>query len=155
MIETTTGSPETDESTRFVDIVDDDRSVQKALGRLLNSVGLRSRAYTSASEFLQCADLETSACLLLDIHLPGHGIQLMKHLREIVPDLPVICMTGRDNPNLRYRVDAAGAHGCLRKPFDEVELFKAISLATRIPIPRPAPKNTSRGGEAPRQEPSG
>ena len=116
-------------SDRVVDIVDDDESVRRALWRLLNSVGVRSRTHGSARSYLEAADLETADCLLLDLHLPEmSGIELLEHLREVAPDLQVICMTGRDEPEIEQRLAAAGIRGCLRKPFDQAELFSALSL---------------------------
>ena len=48
----------------------------------------------------------------------------------------MICMTGRDEPEIERRVRAAGARFCLRKPFDEYELFDAMSGAADIAIPQ-------------------
>jgi len=125
---TQTSSPEVDDSTRHVDIVDDDGSVRKALGRLLHSVGIRSSSYASALLYLESADPGLADCLLLDLHLPGmSGIELLEHLREATPDLPVICMTGREDPEMEQRLAAAGGAPCLRKPFDQVDLFMAFS----------------------------
>ena len=115
-------------SDRGVDIVDDDESVRRALWRLLNSVGVRSRTYSSARNYLDSADLEHADCLLLDLHLPEmSGIELLEHLREVVPTLQVICMTGRDEPEVEQRLAAAGISECLRKPFDQSELFAALA----------------------------
>ena len=120
-----------------VDIVDDDASVRRALGRLLDSVELRSHSYGSARAYIESADKESAACVLLDIHLPGmSGIELLEYLSEEAPNLPVICMTGRDEPEIERRVRAAGARFCLRKPFDESELFDAMSEAADIAIPQ-------------------
>ena len=125
---TQTSSPKGDGSTRLVDIVDDDGSVRKALGRLLHSVGIRSAGYASAILYLESADPALADCVLLDLHLPGmSGIELLEHLREAAPDLPVICMTGRDDPEMEQRLAAAGGAPCLRKPFDQADLFMAFS----------------------------
>ncbi len=116
---------------RVVDIVDDDESVRRALWRLLNSVGVQSRTYGSARSYLDSADLDSADCLLLDLHLPEmSGIELLEHVREVAPTLHVICMTGRDEPEVERRLAAAGIRGCLRKPFDQSELFAALSLVT-------------------------
>ena len=124
---------------RRVDIVDDDASVRKALVRLLTSIGLRSNSYGSARIYLESADLELTDCLLLDLHLPGmSGIELLEHLSEVAPSLPVICMNGRDEPMIDQRLAAAGIRWKLRKPFDEAELFEALSTLiglTRLPPP--------------------
>jgi len=115
-------------SDRVVDIVDDDESVRRALWRLLNSVGVKSHTFGSARSYLDSADLESADCLLLDLHLPEmSGIELLEHLREVAPTLHVICMTGRDEPEVDQRLAAAGISGCLRKPFDQAELFAALA----------------------------
>ena len=112
-----------------MDIVDDDESVRRALWRLLNSVGVESRTYGSARSYLDSTDLESTDCLLLDLHLPEmSGIELLEHLSEVAPNLQVICMTGRDEPEVEQRLAAAGIRGCLRKPFDQADLFAALSL---------------------------
>jgi len=112
-----------------VDIVDDDESVRRALWRLLNSVGVQSRTFGSARSYLDSVDLESAAFVLIDLHLPGmSGIDLLEHLSEVAPTLQVICMTGRDEPEVEQRLAAMGITGCLRKPFDQAELFTALSL---------------------------
>ncbi len=115
-------------SDRRVDSVDDDESVRWALWRLLNSVGVASRTYGSARNYLDSTDWESADCLLLDLHLPEmSGIELLEHLREVAPNLQVICMTGRDEPEVEQRLVAAGIRGCLRKPFDQAALFAALA----------------------------
>ncbi len=127
--DTSVGNAHAGISDRVVDIVDDDESVRRALWRLLNSVGVQSRTHRSARSYLDSADLESADCLLLDLHLPGmSGIELLKHLSEVAPTLHVICMTGREEPEVKQRLAAAGIRGCLRKPFDQAELFAALSL---------------------------
>ena len=122
------GAPHVGVSDRVVDIVDDDESVRRALWRLLNSVGVQSRTYGSARSYLESADLKSADCLLLDLHLPEmSGIELLEHLSEVAPTLQVICMTGRDEPEVEQRLAAAGISGCLRKPFDQAELFAALA----------------------------
>ncbi len=126
--DTSVGNPRAGASDRVVDIVDDDESVRRALWRLLNSVGVQSRTYGSARSYLESTDLESADCLLLDLHLPEmSGIELLEHLSEVVPTLHVICMTGRDEPEVEQRLAAAGIRGCLRKPFDQAELFTALA----------------------------
>ncbi len=127
--DTSVGTSHAGVSDRVVDIVDDDESVRRALWRLLNSVGVQSRTFGSARSYLDSADLESADCLLLDLHLPEmSGIELLEHLHEVAPSLHVICMTGRDEPEVKQRLAAAGIRGCLRKPFDQNELFAALSL---------------------------
>ena len=106
-------------SDLVVDIVDDDESVRRALWRLLNSVGVKSRTFGFARSYLDSADLESAVCVLIDLHLPEmSGMELLEHLSQVAPTLNVICMTGRDEPEVEQRLAAAGISGCLRKPFE-------------------------------------
>jgi len=121
---------------RLVHVVDDDASVRKALVRLLASVGIRVASYESAGGYLESVDVQQMECLVLDLHLPEmSGIELLEHLRSTAPALPVVCMTGGHIPDLSERLAAVGEPRCLRKPFDEAELFDAIAAATGVEIP--------------------
>ncbi len=112
-------------------VVDDDISVCRALSRLLGSVGIPHHTYPSGAAFLESSDPAEALCLILDVHLEEMtGARLMELMTEVAPRLPIICMTGRDDPGITDRALVSGAVGCLRKPFGEEELFDAISRAT-------------------------
>ena len=129
------GAPPIGALDQLVTVIDDDLSVRRGLRRLLASVDLRSECYGSARSYLESADLELSDCLLLDLYLPEmSGIELLEHLTEVAPNLPVICMTGRDEPELEQRASGEGAWPCLRKPFDQAELFEALSTLMGVSI---------------------
>ena len=118
----------------LVSIIDDDASVRRALERLLASVGLRSVIYGSVRDYLESADLEVGGCLLLDLHLPEmSGMELMEHLSGVAPNIPVVCMTGREEPEIEQWLDTAGYPPILRKPFDQAELFEALSMVMTSP----------------------
>lgn len=51
-------------------VIDDDRDVWDALGRLLRSVGLQARLHGSVPDFLSAAPPDGPACLVLDVRLP-------------------------------------------------------------------------------------
>lgn len=72
-------------------VVDDDPSVGKALERLIRSAGYKVLAFTSAQDFLQCKIMETAACLVLDVNMPGlNGLQLQEYLAERRIPLPIV-----------------------------------------------------------------
>jgi CheY-like chemotaxis protein len=63
----------------MVFLVEDDRSYQRALQRLLNAARLPVKAYGSAEEFLSCPEAHQPGCLLLDMGLPGaSGMDLLE-----------------------------------------------------------------------------
>ena len=52
-------------------IVDDDRDVRESLQELLDSVGLHSKSFGTAHEFLSSPCSALPSCLTLDVRLPG------------------------------------------------------------------------------------
>jgi len=59
------------EGTALISIVDDDESIRKGLKRLFMSVGFDVEVFASAEEFLSSRSLLDSACLILDLRMPG------------------------------------------------------------------------------------
>src|SRR5262245_23274024 len=58
-------------NSKLVVIVDDDRSVQRAVTDLMESAGLSARSFGSAEEFLESDERNHAACLVTDIRMPG------------------------------------------------------------------------------------
>ena len=64
-------------------IVDDDRDVRESLQELLESVGLHSRSFGTAQEFLSSPRSDGPSCLILDVRLPGiSGLDLQHELKR-------------------------------------------------------------------------
>jgi FixJ family two-component response regulator len=118
-------------STRHrIAVVDDDHSVRKALQRLLRSVNLDADAYGSGREFLNALSDARPDCLVLDLQMPEmNGLELQQHLAETGIHLPVVVITGHDEPGMRAQCMAAGASTYLRKPLDDQVLLEAIKRA--------------------------
>jgi len=111
-------------------IVDDDHSVRKALQRLLRSINLDADAYGSGREFLAALSGAMPDCLVLDLQMPEmNGLELQQQLAESGVRLPVVVITGHDEPGMRAQCMAAGASMYLRKPLDDKVLLEAISTA--------------------------
>jgi FixJ family two-component response regulator len=111
----------------IVYLVDDDTSVLKALGRLLDSAGVRSVAFESPDEFLKRFDPGAGGCLVLDVAMPGlNGLELQHALAEKGSDLPIVFLTGHADVSTSVRAMKRGAVDFLTKPVDEGELLAAI-----------------------------
>ena len=111
-------------------VIDDDASVRRALRRLLQSAGFTVETFATASEFLDADYWAQTACLVLDIHLPGmSGFELAEYLAVSGVPIPIVFITALDDVSTRERVNRAGAVGYLRKPFDQDTLIEAISRA--------------------------
>jgi FixJ family two-component response regulator len=115
------------EMSPIVYVVDDEPSVCLALKRLLRSVDLEARIFTSAQEFLYSARPDAPGCLILDVRLPGlSGLDLQAELAAEKIDLPVVFITGHGDIPMSVRAMKAGAIEFLTKPFREQDLLEAI-----------------------------
>jgi FixJ family two-component response regulator len=115
------------EAPPIVFVVDDDASVCLSLKRLLRSIGLESRTFASAQEFLRGERPNAPGCLILDVRLPGlSGLDLQEELAAEKIDLPIVFITGHGDIPMSVRAMKAGAVEFLTKPFREQDLLEAI-----------------------------
>src|SRR5215510_2950844 len=94
-----------------IGVIDDDASVREALKGLLRASGFSVEVFSSAEDFLTSGDLEDTACLILDVRMPG------------------IFITADGDRNVRTRALANGAVDFLQKPFKDQALPGAIEKA--------------------------
>jgi FixJ family two-component response regulator len=100
------------------------------VARLLTVHGFTVRAFNSAEALLENCDVQTAACLLLDIHLGGiSGIELQRRIAASGSKRPVIFMTAIDDDATRKEAIDAGCIAYLRKPFAPQLLLDAIRKA--------------------------
>jgi FixJ family two-component response regulator len=112
-------------------VIDDDASVRRAVQRLLQAAGFAVETFATARAFLDTDSWPRTACLVLDVQLPGmSGLQLQEHLAASGISIPIVFITAYDDESTRDRVQRAGAVGYLRKPFDQGALLEAITRAT-------------------------
>jgi len=116
----------------LVSIVDDDESLRNSLNNLIRSVGLRASAFSSAEAFLDSNQRCDTACLILDLRMPGmDGLELQRELAESECRIPIIFITAHGDDQARARALGAGAVAFLSKPFREEALLGALDLALR------------------------
>ena len=118
------------EATRLVLIVDDDASVRGGLSRLLRSAGYRIATASGAQKVLESGIDKDTACLLLDIDMPGlNGMDLHQWLIDHGIRIPVVFLTGHGDIPQSVLAIKRGAVDFLTKPVDEVALFAAVDRA--------------------------
>ena len=117
----------------LVSIVDDDVSVRRSTRRLLHSAGLRVEAFASAEEFLMSRRAEETACLVLDLRMPGmNGLQLQRRLAEDSNPVPIVFVTAHSSPEEERQALQAGAIQFLQKPISKEVLLLAIRNALKL-----------------------
>ena len=118
-------------------IVDDDASVRKSLVRVIESIGYRAEAFSSAEGFMTHDYQDGPSCLVLDVRMPGRsGIELQKELAARGVDVPIIFITGHGSIPMSVRAMKDGAVDFLPKPFDEKQLLAAIHQAIKRDVER-------------------
>jgi FixJ family two-component response regulator len=119
----------------LVSMVDDDASVRSSTMRLLRCSGLRAEAFMSAEAFLGSELIDQTACLLLDVRMPGmDGLELQQRLLEQGKRIPVIFLSARASKEEQARAWQAGAFAFLRKPVSKEVLLRAIQSVLEPPI---------------------
>jgi FixJ family two-component response regulator len=114
----------------IIAIVDDDEPLREALGSVMKAAGFATNTFGTAEEFLDSGNRRDTACLILDVRLPGmSGIELQKRLTEANSQVPIIFVTAHGDASLRDLVMKSGAFGFLNKPVRSDALLREIHSA--------------------------
>jgi two-component system, LuxR family, response regulator FixJ len=117
-------------SAPVVYILDDDPSVRSSLERLVRSVGLEVKSFSSAAEFLDYRGVDRPSCIVLDVRMPGlSGLDLQECLSAAGRTAPMIFITGHGTVPMSVRAMRAGAVNFLQKPFEDQEILDSIHQA--------------------------
>ena len=108
-------------------VIDDDASICTALGRLMKSVGLDVRTFTSAKGFLDQGCQNMTGCLVLDVRMPEMGgLELQERLAQAGSEMPIVFMSAHEDMQTRERGLRAGAAAFLKKPIEDEVLIDAV-----------------------------
>jgi FixJ family two-component response regulator len=99
----------------------------KSVARLLRHLGYACLLFPSAKAFANHDDFDRAVCVLLDIDLgDGSGIELRHRLKAANISVPVIYITGNDDPAVRKAALASGCLAFLTKPFSAQSLIEPL-----------------------------
>jgi RNA polymerase sigma factor (sigma-70 family) len=108
-------------------IIDDDPEFRDSVVRLLRSVGLQTRQFSSVADFLNADISDGPACLVLDIRMPGRsGLELQRDLAAANRQVPIIFITAHADIPMTVQAMKGGAIEFLTKPFRDQELLDAV-----------------------------
>lgn len=117
-------------SSAMVFVIDDDASMRKSLGRLLDAARYKVELFKSASDFLSRSAHPGPSCVIVDVRMPGlNGIDFQKVLIEHGQQEQLIFITGHGNVPMCARAMKAGAIDFLPKPFKHKELLASVERA--------------------------
>jgi CheY-like chemotaxis protein len=107
-------------------VVDDDRPVLETLCDLVAELGHESVPAGGGREALELFAAQRCDLVITDLFMPEmNGLEFIRHLRELSPEVPVVLLTAAAPPELVAVLRAANVM-CLRKPVELVELDAAI-----------------------------
>ena len=113
-------------------VIDDDESLRKAIGRLLEAAGLVYDLFDSAETFMSsCLRQADVSCAVVDIRMGKglSGIELQKVMQESKMNIPIIFITGHGDVQTSVKALKSGALHFITKPFENDELMAAIDEA--------------------------
>ena len=111
-------------------IVDDDALIRETLKDLLEAAGYSSVVFSSAQGLLKSKRLDTFACLITDMRMPGTtGIQLHHKLTHAGHTIPTILITAYPDERIRAQAVKAGILCYLPKPVTSEALLACVDEA--------------------------
>lgn len=108
-------------------LVDDEPDILMVLGEFLSNEGFTVLTAKSGEQAIEKLKEMKVNLVLLDMAMPGmNGIETLRELRKIVPDLPVIMITAYRDAEKVVDAFRLGAFDCIFKPFDLKYLRQAV-----------------------------
>lgn len=113
-----------------VHVIDDDEALRQSLVFLLRTAQIEALSHSSALAFLDALPDADIGCIITDVRMPGlTGIDLLKRLKELKINIPVIVVTGHGDVPLAVEAMKFGAVDFLEKPFDDEVLLTSVRSA--------------------------
>ena len=111
-------------------IIDDSPTELHLFQNMLEKSGFETLVADSGEEGIRQAQTSLPDCILMDVIMPGmDGISMMKRIREIDSDLPVILITGQGDIPTAVQAIRDGAYDFLEKPFSGEVLMEVVHRA--------------------------
>ena len=110
--------------------VDDERAVRLAAEQTLDLAGFAVVGCSAAEPALALLDPDFPGILVSDVRMPGlDGLGLLRRVRAIDPDLPVILVTGHGDVAMAVQAMRDGAYDFIEKPWPADRLIESVRRA--------------------------
>ena len=115
------------EANPSVLVIDDDSEFRDSVARLLRTIGLNTRQFSSVPDFLKADPPTGPTCLVLDVRMPGRsGLELQRELAAANRLVPIIFITAHADVPMTVQAMKGGAIEFLTKPFRDQDLLDAV-----------------------------
>jgi len=129
-------------------IVDDEAFIRENLERILAEDGYRPISTESGEEALKQVGEEEIDLVLLDLNLGSKsGLDVLKALREVDPEVLVIIITGYGTVESAVEALKMGAYDYIKKPFKADAIRLIVRLALETQHLRREVRHLKRGGQ--------
>ena len=119
-------------------VVEDDRAVQKALKRLLESEDYSVEITSDGLGGLEAFRATSPDLVMLDLRLPGMpGRDVCREIKKESPSVPVIVLSAKTDVADKVLLLELGADDYVTKPFSPKELLARVRAAMRRTAPPP------------------
>jgi DNA-binding response OmpR family regulator len=111
-------------------IVDDEEDLVKVLAKLLIDQGFEIEIARDAYQGIETAQREKPDLIILDLNMPaGGGLGTLESIRTSskTMSIPVIVLTGADDPELKEKVLEKGVEAYMQKPYEPEDLITKIN----------------------------
>lgn len=111
-------------------IIDDEEDLLEVLGTLMDKYSLEWRGYTDPQKAVNELDQWEPALILTDMKMPNMtGLDVLKAVKKITPDVPVLFLSGHLNKETLIEAMTYGLNGVIEKPFKEAFIISQINMA--------------------------
>ncbi|GAB4035778.1 sigma-54-dependent transcriptional regulator [Spirosoma jeollabukense] len=127
-------------------IIDDDIAIQTSLSLLFRKEGFAVRVADGPFETFEILNEETPELILLDMNFSvdtsgDDGLRLLRRIRERLPNVPVILITGWGSIDLAVEGMKAGAKDFITKPWKNEYLVQSVRTALNLAQTAPGSPN--------------
>ncbi|HYX92149.1 MAG TPA: response regulator [Myxococcaceae bacterium] len=111
-------------------VMDDERSVQLLLDRVLTGAGHSVSIVESGEAALNQLSAQPYDLMIADKNLPGvDGLEVLRQARTRHPNLQAVIITGFPTPESKYQAESLGVHAFVTKPFGILEFLEICDAA--------------------------
>jgi two-component system response regulator FixJ len=110
-----------------IHLIDDDEALRESVAFLLRAADFEVKGFSSAQAFLASLPDASLSCVITDVRMPDmSGIELIRRLKDLKVDIPVIVITGHGDVALAVEAMKLGATDFFEKPFNDDLLLASV-----------------------------